>query len=143
MGSMNEQTFVVKGIPKAQGRPRFARMGKFVRAYDPKDSRAYKDNFAAQIAAQKPRFIEQGKPVALDLAFYLPRPKVHYRADGAVKERYASTEPTGRPDTENMVKACMDAMTGVVWYDDSQVVSLHARKYYDTVPRTVVWVVSV
>lgn len=34
----------------------------------------------------------------------------------------------GRPDLDNLVKAVKDAMTGVVYRDDSQIVELLAKK---------------
>lgn len=36
---------------------------------------------------------------------------------------------TTRPDTENVVKAALDAATGTLWHDDSQVWSLTAAKF--------------
>jgi Holliday junction resolvase RusA-like endonuclease len=48
----------VPGDPVAQGRPRFARRGKFVSTYDPPKSRAYKQEVAiyarASMASRKP-----------------------------------------------------------------------------------------
>ncbi len=37
---------------------------------------------------------------------------------------------TKRPDLDNVVKAIKDGCNGVAWKDDSQVVSLSARKIY-------------
>jgi Holliday junction resolvase RusA-like endonuclease len=37
-----------------------------------------------------------------------------------------------RPDLDNIVKAITDGMNGVVYEDDSQIVSLHATKVYGT-----------
>ncbi len=44
-------------------------------------------------------------------------------------------EPTGKPDLDNIVKAVEDALTGVVWLDDAQVVSMEAAKLYAESPR--------
>ncbi|WP_338054164.1 RusA family crossover junction endodeoxyribonuclease [Schleiferilactobacillus perolens] len=41
----------VPGDPVAQGRPRFARRGKFVSTYDPPKSRAYKQEAAIYVRA--------------------------------------------------------------------------------------------
>ena len=38
--------------------------------------------------------------------------------------------PTKRPDTDNIVKAFLDACNGIVYKDDAQVVSLHATKVF-------------
>jgi len=129
-GERVKQTFIYEGIPKPQGRPRFARMGKFVKAYDPNDSRAYKDNIAAQIVAQKPVLIEREKAIRLWLSFYLPRPKGHYNSKGDIKPQYAPTAHTKKPDLDNLVKAVKDSLKGILWYDDSQVYFTEAEKKY-------------
>lgn len=36
----------------------------------------------------------------------------------------------GRPDNDNYVKGLFDALNGIIWKDDSQVVDLHSRKLY-------------
>ncbi len=73
-------------IPPSLGRPRFARMGKFVKIYDPAESRQHKDNIAAQIVTQWPRLHERGEPLLLTLTFFLPRPTGHYRRNGGYKQ---------------------------------------------------------
>lgn len=58
------------------------------------------------------------------------RPKAHLGADGLVKDRYRLVRPTQRPDTVKLVRAAEDALTGVVWVDDSQVVEHALFKVY-------------
>jgi Holliday junction resolvase RusA-like endonuclease len=38
-----------------------------------------------------------------------------------------------KPDIDNVAKCFLDAMNGIVYKDDSQVVSLHVTKEYGTV----------
>lgn len=114
------QTFTIYGNPRAQGRPKFARRGKFVTAYDPKDSRDYKNNVAAQIVAHKPVFMAEG-PLSVRMLFHLPRPKTLSKK---------ITRPVKKPDIDNLVKGVFDSMKGIVWGDDSQVVELIAGKAY-------------
>lgn len=38
--------------------------------------------------------------------------------------------PTGRPDLSNLVKSIEDAMNGIIYLDDSQIVNLHVVKAY-------------
>jgi Holliday junction resolvase RusA-like endonuclease len=42
--------------------------------------------------------------------------------------------PTTKPDVDNVEKALFDAMNGVVWKDDVQVVSVVKDKRYDATP---------
>ena len=43
--------------------------------------------------------------------------------------------PTKTPDIDNCLKGVFDAVNGVVWLDDSQVVSVCAVKSYSDRPR--------
>ena len=64
-------------------------------------------------------------PVGLRIVFLKPRPKGHYgtgRNAGKLKES-APEWPTTRPDTLKLARAVEDALTGVIWQDDSQVVA--------------------
>lgn len=42
--------------------------------------------------------------------------------------------PTTRPDIDKLSRACLDAMTGIVYLDDAQVVHLEATKLYGETP---------
>lgn len=48
--------------------------------------------------------------------------------------------PTGRPDLDNLYKIVADAFNLVVFRDDSQCVSLRARKRYGVEPKVVITV---
>jgi Holliday junction resolvase RusA-like endonuclease len=133
------QQFTFIGVPKAQGRPRFTRRGKFVTTYDPKDSANYKNNVAAQIVAQNPVLIPQGTPIKLTLGFTLPRPKYHYGAKG-LKDRFEFARHVSKPDLDNLEKAVKDAMTGIVWHDDSQVYFTVKEKVYGNEPKVCITV---
>ena len=62
--------------------------------------------------------------VALTLVFERPRPKGHYgtgRNAGKLKAS-ATDHPIQKPDVLKLARAVEDALSGVVWKDDSQVV---------------------
>lgn len=68
----------------------------------------------------------QGRPsfegaVQLTARFFLPRPKALLRR---------SLPHTKAPDCDKLVRALLDAITGVVYRDDSQVTSIVASKAY-------------
>lgn len=125
------QTFTFEGIPKAQGRPRFARMGKFTKTYDPKESREHKQNIAAQIVSQPHEMAARGMPVDLILTVRMPRPQSHYNSKGAIKQQFWGGIPhVVKPDLDNLEKVIKDACTGILWADDSQVWHVDKRKIY-------------
>ncbi len=139
---MIEQVFTVLGAPTAQGRPRFARMGKLVRAYDPKESRENKGNIRAQVVAQHPIMIARDVPVLCHVQAYMPRPAGHFgtgKNAGKLKDG-APFWHTSRPDADNILKAIKDALTGVCWHDDSQVCDVRLLKLYGDVPKMIITV---
>ena len=65
-------------------------------------------------------------PVMVDVLFLMPRPKRL-----VWKTRDMPRVPCDRkPDIDNLVKSLLDALTGIVWFDDSQVTGLVAAKCY-------------
>ena len=73
-------------------------------------------------------------PLEVVIGSYFPIP----RSWSKVKQRAAAVcaiLPAKRPDIDNIVKLAKDAMNGVVYRDDAQIVSLRAIKRYDEKPR--------
>ena len=72
-------------------------------------------------------------PVGLLLSFYLPVP-----GSWSKKRRLAALSgkilPAKKPDLDNLVKAVIDALLGVLIMDDRQIVELSAAKFYGSVP---------
>lgn len=77
--------------------------------------------------------------VALEVAFRFVRPKSHTKADGSL--RAGAPLAPGKPDIDKLLRALLDAMTGVVYVDDSQVACIWATKEYGATAETVVSVV--
>jgi Holliday junction resolvase RusA-like endonuclease len=76
---------------------------------------------AASAAIQGHAFSILGGPVRLTVDFYLPRPK-------AIRDKVVPH--TKKPDLDKLVRSVKDALSKVVWQDDSQVVEVFARKEY-------------
>ena len=132
------QKFIIEGNPRGQGRPRACKRGKHAAVYEAKEDTMYKENLAAQVVAQRPHFIPADVPVELEVSCFLLRPKYHYGAKG-LKPRYETARPLGTPDVDNLGKAVMDSLNGVVWHDDSQIVRVVTEKHYaDTAPHIVI-----
>lgn len=65
-------------------------------------------------------------PVRIIMEFHMPRPKGHYGKKGVRKS--APLHPTVKPDLDKLARAVLDALTGVVLWDDARVVSIEASK---------------
>lgn len=119
-------SFTVLGAAKAKGNMKafpFKRTDGSLGAATTEGTKGSKDwQIAVQQAAQHQcagRFFDG--PVRLAVVFYLPRPQslpkkvVHH---------------TKKPDVDKLVRAVKDALKGVLWRDDAQVIELVARKGY-------------
>jgi Holliday junction resolvase RusA-like endonuclease len=105
--------FVVLGQPIPKARPRVARG----HAFTPKTTLQAEARIAATARQQGARPLSC--PVRLDLRFY--------------------REDLRRVDIDNLVKLVQDALNGIAYVDDAQVVSLSAVKLLDRdAPRTCV-----
>ena len=123
-----------------QKRPKFARRGNFVQTYDPPECREYKKLvrlFANQAVAQQKGFRPYEKAVEVVLWFFFEIPKSFSDADRLAAAN-GKIRPTGRPDIDNLAKGVMDAVKGLLWTDDSIIVTLHAKKFY-TAGKERVW----
>ena len=131
---MSEIKLVIYGEPVPQGRPRFARIGKYVHAYDPEKSKNYKQLVRFWVT-QHLKKIDGFKPLEnalyVDITFWLSIP-----SSWSKKKRIEADSGVIRPiskragDIDNGCKAIMDAGTGLLWVDDCIITDLHARKRY-------------
>lgn len=71
-------------------------------------------------------------PLRLTIIFALPRPQGHFGTgkNGLIVKDSAPKFPTKRPDLLKLARAVEDALSGVVWKDDSQIVWEILRKQY-------------
>ena len=67
-------------------------------------------------------------PLAISILFLFDRPKKHSTTKGLRPE--APNYHTSKPDVDKLLRAVLDAMTGVVFTDDSQVASVSCLKKY-------------
>lgn len=121
--------FYVEGNPVGKGRPRFRRTKNFVQTYTDSKTAAWEEKVksaAKQAMGDTPPL--EG-PVSVYGYFGLPVPASHSkkRTTACLEGREA---PSKKPDLDNMAKAVLDAMNGVVFKDDSQIINLHLKKVY-------------
>jgi Holliday junction resolvase RusA-like endonuclease len=111
--------FIVEGECKGKGRPRFRSFGKFVSTYTPKETKEAEQNFINQANAHKPETPFTG-PIAINVSFYKVKPKS--------RKKFESW--TTKNDLDNMLKLVLDAMNGIFFKDDAQIVSIMCDKRY-------------
>lgn len=112
-------TFYVHGKPEPQGSARaFMAAGRPVITSANRNLKDWRT--IVQLAAQQHAHMHDG-PVEVVLRFYLPRP-------ASLPKKV--TRHVKRPDVDKLARAALDALTGVFFKDDSQVVCLVADKSY-------------
>ncbi len=124
--------FCLAGEPRGKGRPRFTRAGH---AYTPKDTAAYEAALAQACRSQCGGvFFGAGDPVLLRVDAYFGIPK---RANRVARQDMLSgrLRPVRRPDVDNIGKAVADALNGVLYRDDAQLVEVRVCKWYGEQPR--------
>ena len=114
--------FTAHGAPEPQGSARaFVRGGRAVVTSDNPDLHGWRQVVAWAAQQHRPAEVIRG-PVRVRLRFYLTRP-------ASVSER-RRPRPIVKPDLDKLTRAVLDALTGIVWADDSQVVEVEASKNY-------------
>lgn len=69
-------------------------------------------------------------PLVATFRFFRPRPKNHFAKFGLSKAGHESLAPDTRPDVLKLTRACEDALNGVLYSDDSQIVEEHLFKHW-------------
>ena len=131
--------FKVLGEPVGKGRPKFSTVNGYSAAYTPSKTVAYENLVRLSFRQQCSSFKPYDKSVSLSaqIVAFFPIPKntskkrTQMMIDG--QER-----PTKKPDNDNIAKAVLDALNGIAYHDDAQIVSLSVDKYYSDEPKTVV-----
>lgn len=128
-------TIPITPVPKA--RPRFTRYGH---TYTPKKTADY-EKAVAEYWRQATKGFQYDREQALivNLVFGMPIPKSTSKAKTELMAN-GTIRPTKKPDVDNLAKAVMDALNGVAWVDDSQVVRVSIFKEYAKEPYVYIYI---
>ena len=111
----------IQGQPVPKGRPRFTRGGF---AYTPKKTKDAETYIKKQVQR-----MYRGEPLKGPLTFYayfIIRPPKKPKSEMPISGNIA--------DTDNYVKLLLDALNGLLFDDDKQVVQIHAVKMFGDDP---------
>ena len=123
-------TFIVEGKPQAKARARTVRnkyTGK-VNSYTPEKTASYEDLIRWSFKAAGGEYMGEKLLEAEIQAFY-PIPKSCTKKNRLAIMR-DEIRPQTKPDCDNIIKIVLDALNGVAYYDDKQVVCVSCNKYY-------------
>lgn len=138
-------TFFVPGIPRPGGSKRVFPIrkggkltGKFIvtdaAGKGNKDWRASVAHEASQnVITSDLLGLPARLPMRIEIVFTLPRPKSHFRANGTLKPTAPAYHIT-KPDCLKLARSTTDALTGILYFDDSQLVIETYNKGYGPNP---------
>ena len=116
--------FVVPGNPVPQPRPRISTRGGFARAYVPKDHPIHLYRLRIGNAAEALDIVPHDGDVAIDIAAVFSRPPSHKRMGSKAPARPVKC------DWDNVAKGVCDALNGIAYVDDDQIVEAHVTRRY-------------
>ena len=123
-------TFTVLGKPAPQGSKRH--VGRGVMVESSKRCKPWRQDVRHTALDLRPDdwYANMDAAIALSVVFVFARPKSHFRANGQLKPS-APPHCTGRiGDVSKLVRAVEDAMTGILYNDDAQIISLIAHRRF-------------
>lgn len=115
--------FSVPGKPQGKGRPRFTRSGH---TYTPDRTAEYEER--VKLAYKQAGAGKLSGFVSADICTVFAVPKSYTKAQRAAALN-ASFAPK-KPDCDNIAKIILDALNGMAYDDDAQVVKLRVEKRY-------------
>ena len=127
---MKTVTFHVPGKPQGKARAKTFHTNGITRTVTPERTVLYENLIKEQYMHHaEGLYLDYGTPVTLRIvARFLPPNS----ASKAFKKRMLEGEvfPLKKPDMDNIVKVVSDALNGVAYHDDTQVVLVVAKKAY-------------
>ncbi len=139
---MIQVQYSVPGEPRGKGRPRFAKRGNFVKTYTDAKTASYEDQirFYALKAMGDSKVIEGAVRVFVSIRMAVPKSYSAKRREACLN---GFDKPLKKPDWDNVAKSICDAMNGVIYVDDTQIVEAHVTKQYAAQSEVIVLVQEV
>lgn len=121
--------FNVSGEPRGKERHRTGRYGTYTPSKTVKYEKEIQKAFRSKWLFPRTIPFCTKEPLTVHIYAYYKIPKSETKK--AKFEMVCNKiKPTKKPDVDNIAKIVMDALNGVAWKDDAQVVNLHVYKVY-------------
>lgn len=134
---MNMINFSIPGPPQGKARPRVVRAKSGMSlTYTPDKTVRYEELVRLRYKAAANGFkFPDGAQVCVQITARFPIPKSKSKKAKA-QMLQGKIKPTKKPDSDNIIKIICDALNGIAYKDDAQVVLTQAGKEYSDDPRT-------
>ena len=115
---------IVYGKILGKARPRFTRQGH---VYTPKATKDYEKSIRSEYIKENGTRYTGAIKVDIRACFEIPK---SYSKKQKFEASRGFLAPTKKPDADNIAKVVLDALNGVAFEDDKNVVSLNVKKEY-------------
>lgn len=130
----NKIIFEIPGEPVAKARPRVTKWG----THTPEKTVNYETLVKEMYAITYGQTMLEGE-LGIDIKLFFQIPKSTSKKKQELMEQ-GKIRPVKRPDLDNCMKIITDALNGIAYKDDSQIVQATASKYYSSTPRAEVYI---
>lgn len=135
--------FTVPGEPKGKGRHKTSTQGKRIIHYTPKGTRLYEEIVATEYLRQCGSVrVSDNEYVDIKILAYFKIPQSANKMD-AERMRKNIIRPAKKPDVDNIIKIVADALNGIAYKDDKQIIRSLAEKFYSDTPCVKVKITSI
>lgn len=127
--------FEVLGVPVGKGRPKFSTVNGHAAVYTPAKTANYET--LVRLSYQQKYagcMFDKDIPLRAIIRAFFPIPKSTSKKKREQMEA-GKIRHTKKCDADNIAKACLDALNGIAFYDDSQVCELSISKFYGDTPK--------
>ena len=129
MHSTNSFSFTVLGKPAPQGSKTYLGHG-MKEASDRLPS--WRSDIRAKAEGLLPSKWHAILPMQIDVEFLFPRPQSDFRSNGQLKPSALKHCTKRVGDLDKLTRALCDALTGLCYHDDSQIIRINAIRRYAT-----------
>lgn len=125
------RVFKIPGMVQAKQRPRLSRG----RVYTPQATVNYEGyvKWCYSDYANQTGWTPMENAIRADIKVFMPVPKSDSKKKKDLKLS-GKIRPTMKPDNDNIAKSVLDALNGLAYVDDKQIVELKVDKYYGVEP---------
>lgn len=132
------QIFTVMGEPRGKQRAKTYRHGNFTKTVTPEQTVVYENLIALEYRRQCMDFRFGDKTMlAITIEAHFSIPKSASKKNRALMIE-KMLRPVKKPDGDNIIKVVCDALNGLAYHDDAQIVDMVVRKYYAESPKLVI-----
>jgi len=122
-------SFTIPGEPQGKARARVCKGFTYTPAKTVNYEALIKQTYAYEA---KSKLIEKAVELTVKAYFMIPK---SYTKGRRLAAEHNITRPTKKPDADNILKIVADALNGIAYKDDTQVVRAVVEKWFSDTPR--------